>query len=516
MGRHQIPRHLRRRLIAAGTAAVCILGTAVGIGIYGAAQADNEAASRPVPCLPDVPPPASSEVPPPAEEEPPAEEPPAEEPPAEEPPAEEPPAEEPPAEEPPAEEPPAEEPPAEEPPAEEPPAEEPPAEETATQGFGMTSLQSARPPRGQQPTEEQPTEEQPPAEEPPAEEPPAEEPPAEEPPVEEPPAEEAPPTDGEEQGPPPAETVPPVDPEAPEDDFGEEECTDELGPFPDDFVNIREVSRNNLARGPRITRDGSRGTFITRCGNNENGQFNSDNFITSPGIVNAAEHDHDYVGNTDSNANSTNESLAAADTTCQNGDKSTYFWPVLRVRNADGTGAADETNAHNFGEILRPSVQLQFRGNAQDRVVAMPQFIRVLTGNAKAQSQGGTNANAKWTCTGFQDRVTDKYPLCPRGSQVQRIADFPSCWDGQNTDSANHRTHIVFPDQNGQCAEGTVAVPQLRITLTYSVPRGRVFAVDSFPAELHSPITDHNDFVNVMPEQLMNRVVRCLNSGRRC
>ncbi|GAB3463790.1 DUF1996 domain-containing protein [Actinophytocola sediminis] len=476
MARHQIPRHLRRRLVAAGTAAVCILGAAVGIGIYGAASAEDEA-TRPVPCLPDVPPPASSEAPAP----------------------EEPPAEEPPAEEPPAEEPPAEEPPAEEPPAEEQPTEEAPAEETATQGFGQNSVLGARP-RGQQPTEEAPTEE----------------PPAETPPAEEPPAEEQPPGEGEEQGPPPPETVPPVDPEAPEDDFGNEDCTDELGPFAGDFVSIFEVEPNNLAGGPEFSAAGSRGTFVTNCGNNEDGHFNSDNFIAAPGKVNGAEHTHDYVGNAEATSESTNESLVAAETTCENGDQSAYFWPVIRVRNADGTGAADETNAHNFGEILRPTVRLEFRGSAQGQVVAMPQFIRVLTGNAKSESQDGVNQNAKWTCTGFEDRITDKYPLCPRGSQLTRIQDFPSCWDGENTDSANHRDHIVFPDEAGTCPEGTVAVPALRITLNYAVPRGRVFAVDSFPAELHSPITEHSDFVNVMPVELMDRVVQCVNSGRRC
>jgi len=529
MGRHQIPRHLRRRLVAAGTAAVCILGTAVGIGIYGAAQADNEAGSRPVPCLPDVPPPASSEVVPPPEESAPPEEPPAEEPPAEEPPAEEPPAEEPPAEEPPAEEPPAEEPPAEEPPADEPPVEEPPAEEMpgeeqqgdqvqGLRSYGLTSAQGFRP-RGdeeQPPAEEAP--EEPPAQEPPAEEPPAEEPPAEEPPAEEPPAEE-PPADEPpaEEGPPPAETVPPVPPDAPEDEFGNEDCTDELGPFAQDFVSIFEVEPNNLADSPAPGANASTGTFVSDCGTNENGKFNSDNLIAAPGKVNAAEHTHGHVGNLDNNAASTDESLLASGTTCENPeDKSSYYWPVLRVRNADGNGAADETNAHNTGEILRPaSVLLEFRGNPQTDVVPMPSLLKVLTGNSKAETNDNANTNAKWTCSGFEDRITDKYPLCPRGSQVMRIADFPSCSDG-NTDSANHRDHIVFPDETGACPEGTQAVPQLRITLSYDVPRGRVFALDAFPGELHSPRTDHNDFINVMSEDLMNEVVNCINSGRNC
>jgi hypothetical protein len=52
--------------------------------------------------------------------------------------------------------------------------------------------------------------------------------------------------------------------------------------------------------------------------------------------------------------------------------------------------------------------------------------------------------------------------------------------------------------------------------LKYNLPQGKVFALDAFPAEKHAPITDHNDFVNVMPVQLMNRVVQCINTGRRC
>jgi hypothetical protein len=172
----------------------------------------------------------------------------------------------------------------------------------------------------------------------------------------------------------------------------------------------------------------------------------------------------------------------------------------------------------NIGQVLQPrSVTLQFRGNATSRVSAMPQFIRIITGDAKASTNGGANARAAWTCSGFTNRTSsDKYPLCPRGSQVIRILDFPSCWDGQNTDSANHRTHVLFPGQDGACAQGTRAIPQLRMTLTYTVPQGASFAVDAFPEQLHNPVTDHGDFVNVMPTRLMSTVVDCINRGRRC
>jgi hypothetical protein len=288
--------------------------------------------------------------------------------------------------------------------------------------------------------------------------------------------------------------------------------TDQGGPTAADFVDIRSVQPN--VRPPRVGRDGSRGSFVSVCGTNENGHNNPDNFITAPGVTNGAHHTHDYVGNVSTDGSSTNDSLAAAGTTCRFGDRSTYFWPVLRRTDRPGNGTGADGNV---GRILRPdTVRLEFRGNAQSRVRAMPQFLRVITGDAKAHVNGTANARAQWTCTGFTDRTTTKYPLCPRGSQVQRILDFPSCWDGTNTDSANHRSHIVFPGANGRCPRRTTAVPQLRITLTFSVPGGRNFALDSFPEQLHDPLTDHADFVNVMSANLMGFAAGCINSGRRC
>ncbi|AXB43189.1 DUF1996 domain-containing protein [Amycolatopsis albispora] len=427
------------------------------------------------------------------------------------------------------------------------------------------------------------------------------------------------------------------------------------------FADILTVPPN--VRIPAPQRKASKGTFTVDCGRNENGHFNPDNFIAQPGVRNGAQHLHDYVGNLSTNADSSNRSLARAGTTCKNGDKSTYFWPVLRIseeeepaenppaaeqkaqrkqaqaadqqakaqprvdcpdvasqlpeevpepaqdevdaelgaldsqldaaeqkvqagedpaavleplkgeraaaidRMSDAIGAglpdlaqcgikdqgnpgvangdenSDAAQAEgtaqeaarpqpeendnnelegNEGEIQRPAkVDLTFRGSPVTRVTAMPRFLRILYGDAKVSTNGPKNARDSWTCSGFEDRVLmNKYPICPEGSKVVRLHDFPSCWDGRNIDSANHRDHIVFPDQNGRCGRGFRAVPQLRITLTYDIPRevqlaGR-YAVDSFPEEAHNPLSDHDDFANVMSQRIMWRLVNCVNRGRTC
>lgn len=428
-----------------------------------------------------------------------------------------------------------------------------------------------------------------------------------------------------------------------------------------DYVRIERVQPNVVQ--PKPGPAAARGRFTVDCGTNRIGKFSPDNPVAQPGIKNGAEHVHDFVGNVAITAFSSDAELAASGTTCRNGDKSSYFWPVVRIdksvrdgesvrkalagaspqvvcpdprdwlsssaRSAVGRELAklDELTAtaskrvaasrgvnvdannevlqwlrtrratvlkaigakvragngrtaglvsladcdlsydsihdqlhgsgqpaapsasaavspspsasasaaplpdpqgrklelpNNTGGIVRPSsVLIEYRGNATGKVVPMPKFLRALTGDAKPTSRGPANARAAWTCSGFGDRLTDKYPICPTGSQVQRVHDFPGCWDGKNIDSANHRSHVAFADKTtGACPQGFVAIPQLRVTISYRISRDAQlkgqYALDSFPEENHNPFSDHDDFVNVNSERTMQRIATCINQGKRC
>ncbi|MFI7018465.1 DUF1996 domain-containing protein [Streptomyces sp. NPDC050164] len=301
------------------------------------------------------------------------------------------------------------------------------------------------------------------------------------------------------------------------------------GPVAADFAPITSVQPD--AGSPRQGSKASRGSFVTDCGVNENGLFNSDNIIAAPGVTNGAHHFHDYIGNRANNAFASDQDLANAETSCvDQGDKSSYYWPVLRLQNgtqeqdANSPGGGIEGNA---GEIVTPKqVTLTFVGNPRGEVTAMPRLLRIITGDAKSFVNGPANANASWSCTGFEDRqLKDKYPLCPQGSDVVRTFKFQSCWDGRNIDSANHRTHVAFTDAAGDCPTGFRPIPQLVQRIVYDVDApsledgGRttpLFAVDSFPEQLHKPVTDHGDFINVFDEDLMQEMADCINDGRKC
>ncbi|OIJ67143.1 DUF1996 domain-containing protein [Streptomyces mangrovisoli] len=303
------------------------------------------------------------------------------------------------------------------------------------------------------------------------------------------------------------------------------------GPVAADFVDITKVAPNVLAK-PQKQSTASTGSFTTRCGVNANKNHNTDNVIVAPGVTNGAHHLHDYVGNQKVNAFSSNDTFLQGGTSCQNkSDLSSYYWPVVRVQ--DGTQDFDQNSdgggkEGNVGKILTPvSAQIKYVGSPASKVVAMPQFLRIITGDAKTTTNGLANANAHWSCTGFENKVqlTSQYPICPQGSNVVRTFAFQSCWDSQNTDSANHRTHVAFADPaSGVCGNGFKAIPQLTMRLVYKVTPPTIqngvvknaYAVDGFPDQLHKPATDHDDFISVTTNNLAAKIANCVNSGRKC
>jgi hypothetical protein len=282
----------------------------------------------------------------------------------------------------------------------------------------------------------------------------------------------------------------------------------------DRYVDIADVPKNeNIGEGGVF----SKGSYSVDCGVSDHN--NSDNYMAAPGKRNGAQHTHDYVGNTSTNGNSTDESLEAAGTSCRNGDKSTFFWPVLRDLNGvgDDVGRDGGSLDGNVGRILTPlSARLTFRGHGDSDVTPLPQHLMNIMGNAKAKVQDGKNANAKYTCTGHTDQITDKYPICPTGTNLVRVLDYPSCWDGQNLESKDLRSHMAFPDERGNCGDGFVPVPALRIVLTYDQPAGRAFSIDSFPDNQHDPSTDHSDYENLASKEQNQAGADCINSGRNC
>ncbi len=126
---------------------------------------------------------------------------------------------------------------------------------------------------------------------------------------------------------------------------------------------------------------------------NANKNHNTDNVIVAPGVANGAHHLHDYVGNQKVNAFASNDTFLQAGpaartrTTCR-----PDYWPVVRVQDGsqdfdqDADGGGKEGNV---GRILTPvQAQIKYVGSPTGKVVAMPQFLRIITGDAKTTTTG--------------------------------------------------------------------------------------------------------------------------------
>ena len=120
-----------------------------------------------------------------------------------------------------------------------------------------------------------------------------------------------------------------------------------------------------------------------------------------------------------------------------------------------------------------------------------------------------------WNCGQAADVPASSTPAaCPsvRGSALRLHVTFPSCWDGVNLDSANHKTHVGYPT-NGRCPTGyDVAIPQISLIYRYPVTGSHTFELAS-----KGVYSGHADFFNAWDQGTLERLTNsCLNGLRRC
>lgn len=138
---------------------------------------------------------------------------------------------------------------------------------------------------------------------------------------------------------------------------------------------------------------------------------------------------------------------ASTCTTCTlSVDKSAYWVPSLYYRSQDGS---------NFTSVPQNGGSLMYylfrRDNEHIPLVAFPEGFKMLTGSPFYRSDQGTleSRAISWACIDYSQSsaatgyIPDKN--CPNNLRMQII--FPSCWDGVNLDSANHKSHGIYPQK---------------------------------------------------------------------
>jgi hypothetical protein len=138
-------------------------------------------------------------------------------------------------------------------------------------------------------------------------------------------------------------------------------------------------------------------------------------------------------------------------------------------------------------------------------VVPFPADLDVIAGNAAAQ-KAQPKSIVSWGCDGFaSSKRYVRVPACTVGQALDLRIQFPNCWNGRTSDSADHKSHMAY-SAGGRCpASHPVAVPAIVLILLYlPVPERAQVASGRFGV--------HADFMNGWEQHAFAKLVASLNS----
>jgi len=178
--------------------------------------------------------------------------------------------------------------------------------------------------------------------------------------------------------------------------------------------------------------------------------------VSSIGAI--APHVHTVAGGSNFGPRSTSEELRASK--CTSGpiveDKSNYWTPTLYFQWANGSfTSVDGTVSIKY--LFNPSEAVPF-----------PDDFKMLVGSPTSRSKNESESihDETFLCLNplAQASRHNVFPAlrCPGGLRSQ--VTFPSCWDGKNHDSDDHKTHVAFAT-NGKCTDPAypVTLPQIQV-----------------------------------------------------
>jgi hypothetical protein len=229
-----------------------------------------------------------------------------------------------------------------------------------------------------------------------------------------------------------------------------------------------------------------------------------DDPIVAPGVEGAA-HLHQFFGNLTTNADSTYESLLRSGTDCNYPeDGAAYWFPALVDRSGNPVPVAFATAYYH---------------NLPDRgpVFVYPPDLRIIAGacldtqTANCVMLGSQNPQLGWHCQD-SDPVVPTLIDCPPITTTGRIkasVGFPECLKLGTTDSADHRSHMLYAASLEGCPSGYRRVPRLSVHMTWPISNAKSggYRLSSDPPRAPPGSTLHADFWNAWDQTELERLV---------
>jgi hypothetical protein len=144
-------------------------------------------------------------------------------------------------------------------------------------------------------------------------------------------------------------------------------------------------------------------------------------------------------------------------------------------------------------------------------VEPFPPGLMVVAGDMAATTAQSTDL-AGWAC-GASTRHSSRPPNCPESAPLRAVITFPDCWDGERTDSPDHRSHMANSSAGSCPPSHPVHVPQLTFAISYPVwGAGNALTLSS-----GSTLGIHSDFVNSWHQDGLNNEIRmCIHRSVVC
>lgn len=280
-----------------------------------------------------------------------------------------------------------------------------------------------------------------------------------------------------------------------------------------------------------------------------------DDPIVFPGQDGAA-HLHRFYGNTQLDENSTIASLfTGGDSSCQGNalNRSAYWIPTLLAPSYDqATGARLLDGSGQPAWKAVPAVVgnddvahevFYYSAGVSDRqsIQPIPLGLKMIAGSHMGQPGMEQDSSiVRWHCQSWESsdatnpRWSTSIPECAAPDRLRMDIFFPSCWNGVDLDSADHKSHLAYPVENAglSVCPATHPTPIIRVSFHYAFgvlpdvydpatqsSKGWIIASDMYDAGASAPggMSLHGDWFNAWhPEALQAVLDTCIKGGFDC
>ena len=319
------------------------------------------------------------------------------------------------------------------------------------------------------------------------------------------------------------------------------------------FEGHEDLVATNVSPSP-VEPNSWRGIFRINC-DFAHSSYNDP--IVFPGQKDAA-HLHRFYGNTVVDENTTMATLyTEGESSCQGNllNLSSYWVPALLApvydqitgeRELDDNGdpawqvvpavVGNDDEAH---EVFYYSAGV----DDLESIQPLPPGLRMIAGVASTRpGEEQDTSIARWHCQTWESndasnpQFSATIPECQEPDRLRMDLFFPSCWDGVNLDSEDHRSHMAYPVNDGG-PEGTHCpdshpVPVVRVSYHYAFgvmpefthpveksSKGWRLAADMYEVtnEQAGGLSLHGDWFNAWHPTIMEAILNnCIKEGLDC